>query len=95
MHMHSRQLILMQIAGVLRYCQEIQFEIGYIEEMKTTCGNKEVPQTFSTTPNSSYLRRYVLIRSTSTFGNPAFRNFVTSLKAYCRSVLVAWVYRFQ
>ena len=33
-------------AGVLRYCQEILYEIGFIEEMRTTCGNKEVPQTF-------------------------------------------------
>ena len=69
-----------------RYCQEILFEIGYIEEMRTTCGNKEVLQTFSTIPNSSYSRKYVLIRLTSTIGNPAFRNFLTSQKAYCRSV---------
>ena len=33
-------------AGVLRYRQEILFEIGFIEEMRTTCGNKEMPQTF-------------------------------------------------
>ena len=55
------------------------------------------PQTFSTIPNSPYSRKYVLIRLTSIIGNPGFRNFVTSQKAYCRSVglLVAKVYRFQ
>ena len=37
MHIHTRQLILMQV--FFRYCQEILFEIGYIEEMRTTCGN--------------------------------------------------------
>ena len=71
------------------------FEIGYIEEMRVTCGNEEVPQTFSTIPNFSYSRKYVLIRLTSAIGNPAFSNFVTSQKTYCRSVLVAWVCRFQ
>ena len=33
-------------AGILRYCQEILFGIGFIEEMRSTCGNKEVSQTF-------------------------------------------------
>ena len=54
--------------------------------MRTTCGYKEVPQTFSTIPNSSYSRKYDLIRLISTIGNPDFRNFVTSQKAYHRSV---------
>ena len=54
--------------------------------MGTTCGNKEVLQTFSAIPNSSYSQKYVLIRLTSTIGNPAFPNFVTPQKAHCRSV---------
>ena len=54
--------------------------------MRTTCGNIEVPQTFSTIPNSSYSRKYVLICLISTIGNPAFPNFVTSQKAHNRSV---------
>ena len=33
-------------ADVLRYCQEILFEISFIEEMRTTCGNEKVPQAF-------------------------------------------------
>ena len=34
-------------AGVLRYCQEILFEVGFfLEEMRITCGNKDVPETF-------------------------------------------------
>ena len=45
-------------------------------------------KTFSTIPNSSYSLKYVLIRLTSTIGNPAFPNFVTSQKAHCRSVTV-------
>ena len=44
MHILTRQFIFN--AGVFRYCQEIQFEIGFIEEMRTTCGNKVVPETF-------------------------------------------------
>ena len=51
-------------AGVLRYCQEILFEIGFIEEMRTTCGNKEVPQTFF---HYSEFLKYVLIRLTSSY----------------------------
>ena len=65
MHIHTRQLILMR---VLRYCQEILFEIGFIEEMRTTCGNKEAAQIFFTIPNSSYSQKYVSIRLTRTIG---------------------------
>ena len=38
--------------------------------MRTTCGNKEVPQTFFhySKINSSYSQKYVLIRLTSTIG---------------------------
>ena len=33
-------------AGIVRCCQEILFEIGFIEELRTTCGNEEVAQIF-------------------------------------------------
>ena len=46
MHILTRQLILMQVFFVIVLRSSIQFEIGFIEEMRTTCGNKEVPQTF-------------------------------------------------
>ena len=68
MHIHTRQLILVQVFFVIVK----RFEIGYIEEMRTTSGNKEVPQIFSTIPNSFYSRKYVLIRLTSTIGNLPF-----------------------
>ena len=51
----------------LNYCKigrpyiEILIEIGFIEEMRTTC-NKEVPQTFS--HNSLLFVKYDLIRMT-------------------------------
>ena len=44
MHVHTRQLILIQVFS--SYRQEIRFKIGFIEEMRTTIGNKEVPKTF-------------------------------------------------
>ena len=68
----------------LKLVKEIPLEVGFIEEMRTAGGNKEMPQTFFHNPPHS--RKHVLIRA---IGNPAFRNFVTSQKIYCRSVLVA------
>ena len=55
-------------------------EIGFIEEMRTTWDNKELPQTFF--HSSLYSRKYDFIRLTP-------YHFVTSQKAYGRSVLVA------
>ena len=65
--------------------KEVLLEIGFIEEIRTTCGNKEMPQTFF--HNCSYSRKYVLIRLTPTIGKYVFRIFVTSQKVYCRSVV--------
>ena len=42
--------------GFQAQLREILLEISFIEEMGTTWGNKEVPQTFSTIP--FYLRKY-------------------------------------
>ena len=40
--------------------KEILLEIGFIEEMRTTWGNNEVPQVFL--PNSLYSREYYFLR---------------------------------
>ena len=42
------------------HLKEILLKIGVIEEMKTTCGNKKVPQTFF--HYSLYSQKYHLIR---------------------------------
>ena len=42
--------------------KEILLEIGFVEEMRTTWGNEEVPQTFS--HNFPYSRKYLLIHLT-------------------------------
>ena len=42
--------------------KEILLEIGFIEEIRTTWGNEEVPQNFF--HNSLYSRKYDLIRMT-------------------------------
>ena len=53
--------------------EEILLEIGFIEEMRTTCGNEEVPQTFFLyTP---CLRKYTLIRLTSYHWQPCILQF--------------------
>ena len=55
--------------------KELLLEIGYIEQMRTTRGNKEVPQTlFDYTFCPQKYFQSVRLR---TIGNPAFRNFVT------------------
>ena len=59
-------------AYVLRYRQEILFEIDFVEEMKTTYGNKEVPKPF---PTISTMRKYVLIRLTTYHWQPWFSQF--------------------
>ena len=61
-------------------------EIGFIEERRTTWGNKYVPKPFSTIP---LIRKNVLIRLTVYIGNPASCNLVASQKTYCVAVLVA------
>ena len=60
--------------------KETLLEIGYIEELRTTWGNKEMLQTFfhnflirENTNQSVWLRWQPC--------NPAFRNFVASQKA--------------
>ena len=58
---------------------EILLKIGFIEEMRTIWGNKEVPQTFF--QNFLYLRKYDLIRLTPYHCQPRIRNFVTLQKA--------------
>ena len=46
---------------ILRF-KEILLKIGFIEEMRTTSGNKEVLQIFL--PNFPYSRKYNLLRLT-------------------------------
>ena len=54
--------------------KDILLEIGFIEEMRTTRGNKELPQSFFTIPRiRENTFKSVGLR---TIGNPAFRNFV-------------------
>ena len=57
------------------FVKEILLEIGFIEEMRTIRGNKEVPQTFF--HNFFYFRKYDLIRLTPCYCQPCIRNFVT------------------
>ena len=82
MHIHTRLLILMQVFFIIikRYC----LKSVLLKKRKLLVVIKRCPKPFSTIPNSSCSRKYVLIRFTSTIGNPAFRDFVTSHKAYCR-----------
>ena len=53
--------------------KEILLEIGFIEEMRTTSGNEEVPQTFF--HNSLYLQKYDLIHWTSYHWQPCILQF--------------------
>ena len=48
------------VLGVLNFWlfKEIQLDIGFIEERRTTWGNKEVPQTFFY--YSPYSRKYAI-----------------------------------
>ena len=48
--------------------KEILFEIGFIDEVRTTSGNKEVPQTFF--HHSPHLRKCILIRFTLNHWQP-------------------------
>ena len=59
-------------------------KIVFIKEMRTTRGDKEVPQTFF--HNSLYFWICDLNHLLHTVGNPAFRNFMTSQKAeFCKN----------
>ena len=53
------------------FAEEILFEIGFIEEMRTNWGKKEVPQTFF--HNFLYLRKYDFIRLTSYHCQPCIQ----------------------
>ena len=53
-------------------------EIGFIEDMRTTLGNKEVPQTFF--HNSFYSRKYNLIRLTPNHCQPCILQICDILK---------------
>ena len=53
--------------------EEILLEIGFIEEMRTTWGYKEVPQTFF--HNSPYLRKYDLIPLIRYYWQPSISKF--------------------
>ena len=52
---------------------KILLEIGFIEEMRTTRGNKEVPQTFFHISHSS--RKIILIRLTPYHWQPCISQF--------------------
>ena len=68
--------------------KELVFEIGFIEETRNILeGIKKCPKLFFY--YFLYLQNYDLIRLTPTIGNPAFRNFETARKAYCKSVVLA------
>ena len=56
-----------------RFLKEILLKIGFIKEMGTTGGNKEVPQIFL--PDSPYMQKYNLIHLTS-------YQFVTAQQAW-------------
>ena len=70
--------------------KKIMLEFGFIKQIRTTWGNKEVLQTFF--HNFFYSRKYDLICLIRAFGNHAFVNLVTSQKIYCGSALVASIY---
>ena len=57
----------------MRPILQILLEIAFIEEMRTTWGNKEVPQTFFY--NSPYSRKYELIRLTPYHWQPCTLQF--------------------
>ena len=57
------------------FLKKILLEIGFIEEITTIKGNKEVPQTFF--HNFFYLQKYDLIRLTPYHFQPCICNFVT------------------
>ena len=58
-------------------------EIGFIEEMRTIWGKKEVPQSFFR--NFLYLRKYDLIRLTPNYRQSCIRNFVKLQMACCKN----------
>ena len=76
---HFSRIVLKKSMPVLSVLKQTLLEIGFSEEMRTTCGNKDVPQPFFAIP----LIRENTIKSVRlrTIGNPAFRNFMTSQKA--------------
>ena len=53
--------------------KEILLKIGFIEELRTTRGNKELPQTFF--HYSPYSQKYVLIRLTLYHWQPCILQF--------------------
>ena len=63
MHIHTRQLILMLVFFVIvkRYC----LKSVLLKKWELLAVIKSWPKSFSTIPNSSYSRKYVLIRLTS------------------------------
>ena len=77
-------LDLLQVYSNLSNCnyrifvKEMLHEIGFIEEMRTIWGNKEVPQTFF--PQFPLFAKYDLIRLTPYHCQPCIRNFVTLQK---------------
>ena len=59
--------------------KKVLLEFGFIEEMRTTRGNKEVFQTFFS--NFFYLRKYDLIRLTPYLWQPWISQFYDIKKA--------------
>ena len=68
-----RKLAFFVYQKYLHILKEILLEIGFVEEMRSTWGNKEVPQTFS--PNTPYSRKYVLICCTPRHWQPCVSQF--------------------
>ena len=58
--------------------KEIPLEIGFIEKIRTTWGNKEVPQIFL--HNSLYLQKYDLIRLTLYHWQPFVSQYCDTTK---------------
>ena len=82
---------LLQIYSNLSNCnyrifvKEVLHDFGFIEEMRTIWGNKEVPQIFF--HNILYLRNYNLIHLIPYHCQPCIRNFVTLQKVILQKFL--------